>query len=435
MFQGIRYRLLLSYMGVFTFVLGVFAIAVRITFAHSLRQQLTEQLIILGESATSSIEFTDGRLQIDSDFSDQDLMARNQALQWFDWQGHLLHQQGQQIVTLPLPKPLPNRQSVQIQGQIYGVILPVIDTDINLSINSDDDLDNRRLIGYVRVSQSSKNLNDTLRRLDWGLEGSVLLALLVSGLGGVWLTRQAMQPIEESFQRLQQFTADASHELRNPLMAIKSNAAVALRYPEGMRAADTEKFQAIASATRQMTRLTEDLLLLARTDRHLQQNWQSIDLTETLQYLVQLYQPQAEAKQIRLESDIAAALHLTGDALQLTHLFTNLLVNALYYTSEKGIVGICAYQKGAYVLVDIQDTGVGILPEQIEYIFDRFWRADSSRSYSSGGAGLGLAIAQSVAQAHGGSISVESQMGKGSCFTVLLPTKPFNRLVGHEAPY
>ncbi len=419
MFQEIRHRLLISYLGVFTLILGVFAIAVRATFAHSLRQQLTEQLITLGQGAASSIEFINGRFQADTDFSTQDLIARKQALQWFDLQGNLLGQQGEQILTLPLPRPQPNQQSVQTQAQIQGVTLPVVNSEISSGITSRND----RLIGYVRASQSSQNLDDTLQRLDWGLEGGVLTALILSSLGGIWLTRQAMQPIEKSFQRLQQFTADASHELRSPLMAIKSNAAVALKYPEGIREADAEKFQAIASATRQMTRLTEDLLLLARNDRHLQRDWQDVNLTSLLQHLVQLYQPQADTKQIDLKSDIAELLHLTGDTLQLTHLFTNLIVNALQYTPEKGAIEICAYQRGTHILVNVQDTGIGISPEHLEDIFDRFWRADSSRSHESGGAGLGLAIAQNVAQMYDGSISVQSQLGDGSCFTVLLPIK------------
>ncbi len=107
-----------------------------------------------------------------------------------------------------------------------------------------------------------------------------------------------MQPIESSFQRLKQFTADASHELRSPLMVIKSNASVALKYPKEMRATDAEKFQAIASATNQMTRLTEDLLFLARTDKIPSRDGANVNLTSILSDLVQLYQPQAEAKRI-----------------------------------------------------------------------------------------------------------------------------------------
>ncbi|MEH2089540.1 histidine kinase dimerization/phospho-acceptor domain-containing protein [Nostoc sp.] len=91
--------------------------------------------------------------------------------------------------------------------------------------------DNGELVGYVRVSQSLEEFDETLQKLDWGLSGGIIITLVLSGIGGILLTHQAMQPIEESFERLKQFTADASHELRSPLMAIKINAELPLEYP------------------------------------------------------------------------------------------------------------------------------------------------------------------------------------------------------------
>lgn len=112
---------------------------------------------------------------------------------------------------------------------------------------------------------------------------------------------------------------------------------------------------------------------------------------------------------------------LVGEPVQLRRLFTNLIENALHYTPSGGVVEIKTSHAGSHLYVNVQDTGVGIAPEQIEHVFDRFWRADRSRSYHAGGAGLGLAIAQAIAQNHGGSIAITSQLGVGSCFTVRLP--------------
>lgn len=408
MFQATRYRLLLSYLVVLASILGVFAIAVRIVFSRSLTHQLTSQLTVLGQGAAANVEFEQGQFKVGEDFSSQDLNARDQALQWFDPQGHLVAQQGKTVLSLPFP----THDRVQIQAgrpRIQGITLPTFESD------------DKRLIGYIRASQSSAELDETLRKLDWGLGSGIIMALMLSGIGGVWLTRQAMQPIEESFQRLQQFTTDASHELRNPLMAIKSNASVALKYPEGMRPRDTEKFEAIASATNQMTKLTEDLLLLARTNKNPPGDWQTVSLTSILENLVQLYQPQAEAKQISFKAQLAQSLCLLGDASQLSRLFTNLIVNALHYTLEGGTVEVQSSRVGQTLVVKVQDTGIGIAPENLERIFDHFWRADSSRSYWDAGAGLGLAIAQAITQSHGGSVTVTSQVSKGSCFTVRFP--------------
>ncbi|MEH2451875.1 sensor histidine kinase [Nostoc sp.] len=409
MFQKIRYRLLLSYLVVFASLLGTFAIAVRVAFTRSLTEQITDKLIAIGKGAAANVEFEKGRLTVESDFRPQDLITYHQALQWFDTQGNLITQQGKTVLTLPL---LSNKM-VQVQTgkiPIQAVTVPIMMSD------------NGELVGYVRVSQSLEEFDETLQKLDWGLGGGIIITLVLSSIGGILLTRQAMQPIEESFQKLKQFTADASHELRSPLMAIKINAELPLEYPEEIGPKDAEKFQAIASATNQMTRLTKDLLLLARTDKVSTQNRDTLNLTSILENVIQLYKPQAEAKQINFKIQLIPNFQLIGDSVQLTRLFTNLVENALYYTPSGGVVEIKISRVGSQLYVNVQDTGVGIALEHIDKVFERFWRADQSRSYWSGGSGLGLAIAQAIAQNHGGLISVTSQLGVGSCFTVRLPT-------------
>jgi signal transduction histidine kinase len=231
-----------------------------------------------------------------------------------------------------------------------------------------------------------------------------------------------MKPIEESFQRLKQFTADASHELRSPLMAIKSNAAVALKYSEGMRKQDLEKFQRIASATHQMTQLTENLLLLARTNEQgINKYFQRIDLTSFLLNLVQFYQFFAQNKQIELITEIDQNLYVKGNIGLLNQLFRNLIENAIYYTPSQGMIHLQATLVYSNIIIQVKDTGVGIAPEHLEKVFERFWRADQSRSYKAEKSGLGLAIAQAIAQQHGGLIKVTSQLELGSCFIVYLP--------------
>ncbi len=284
--------------------------------------------------------------------------------------------------------------------------------------------DEAELIGYVRVSQSLSELDNTLRRLDYGLGSGMAISLLLSGLGSLWLTRRAMQPIEASFERLKQFTADASHELRSPLMAIKTNADVALKYPDGMRATDAEKFEAIASATNQMTRLTENLLLLARTARVNTLQKEPVDISSILSDLMQLYSPQAREQGMIWQEKLEKDLYLLGDEALLRQLFTNLLQNALHYTPAGGSVLIEASRANSkFIVIKVRDTGIGIAPEHLDQIFERFWRLDKSRSYQAGKSGLGLAIAREIVQLHRGTIVVESQLGVGSCFTVRFPVK------------
>ncbi|WP_253274368.1 cell wall metabolism sensor histidine kinase WalK [Myxosarcina sp. GI1] len=407
-FKKIRTRIFLSNLLAFAIVITGFAGAVRFVFVRNLRQQLTERLTALGQGAAAGAELEEGELDLEAEFQERELLERRQALQVFDLRGHLLEQQGEDTTTLPFDSEL----TVQIQSQappVQAVTLPIFDSD------------NRQLIGYLRVSQSLKQFERTIRQLDYGFGFGALVALLLGCTGSTWLNRQVMQPIEESIKRLKQFTADASHELRSPLMVISTNTEVALTYPQGMRTSDEEKFQAIASATNQMSQLTEDLLLLARTDNIADFERKRLDLSVLLADLVHLYRVQARAKQIELKTEIASNLELIGDEAKLTRVFTNLIQNALQYTLEGGNIEIFANRHGRELRVTVTDTGIGIEREYLDKIFERLWRGDRSRSYVRAGSGLGLAIARAIVQNHGGVITVTSQIGVGSCFQVCLP--------------
>lgn len=410
MFRSIRTRLLLSNLLVFALVLGSFVGAVRLVFWRSLQHQLTARLTTLGEGAAASVEVEGNQIKVEDDLNVADLRRQQQGLQWFDLQGNLVEQQGDTVLSTPLD-PDATVQVQEGEPAIQVVTLPIINSDTG------------KQVGYVRVSQSLEQLNDTLTRLDWGLGFGVLVGLGVSGVGILWMTHQAMEPIEASFQQLKQFTADASHELRSPLMAIASNVEVALKYPEGMRDEDCEVFAAIASATTQMTHLTEDLLMLARSDRQQIPIKSPINLSALLTDLVALYQPQAQVSGIALTSAIAPDLHLWGDRDQITRALTNLMQNALQYTPEGGQVAVNAQTNHQHIQIMVKDTGIGIAPEQLPNVFERFWRADAARTHDQGGSGLGLAITQAIVQQHGGSISVTSQPEQGSCFTVELPIR------------
>lgn len=402
MFQKTRSQLAIAYIGVLTIILTVFTVAVRLTFTRSLNQQLTQKLESLVKAAALNMGTEDGVLEVDKE---EILVGQYQGIEWFDLQGKLLVQQGKYHLNLPL-----DLQQLQVQicsGQVCSLTKPVNDLE-----------DNGKLIGYVRVSESLIQLNSTLRRLDYGLGSGIVISLLLSTGGGIWLTRRAMQPIELSFERLKQFTADASHELRSPLMVIKTNATVALKYSAGMRESDLEKFSAIASASNQMTQLTENLLLLARTDRGIAIATKPVNLSLILAHLMQLYETQARQKKLIWQGQIEEDLYLLGDEALLKQLFTNLLQNALNYTPDGGSITVQASQENSQLLVKVKDTGMGIAPEHLNKIFERFWRVDQSRSYQSGRSGLGLAIVREIVRQHQGNIFVESQLCIGSCVTV-----------------
>jgi two-component system, OmpR family, manganese sensing sensor histidine kinase len=412
MFDRLRGQLLLSYLGVFTTILGVFAIAVRLVFGYSLRQSLSEELIILAKVAATHAEIQDSRLIVGDDFTDRNLVLSDRKFEWFDRQKKLVDRVGNLNINLPLNIESPvqfTKYPGQKPDETISAIVPIISND------------NKQQIGYVRITQSLESLDRTFHQLDIGLASGMIISIIISGGAGIWLTRRAMKPAVASYQRLQQFTSDAAHELRSPLMAVKTNANTALKYPDGMRSGDLKKFTAIASATEQIITLTEDLLILARAENDRGRAIEQINLTLLLQEIASRYQSQIDAKSLKLELNIESELLVAGYISSLDRVFMNLIENAIHYTSLDGKIEILACRVDRQIEVAIIDTGVGIAPDDLGQIFDRFWRGDRSRTQWEGGSGLGLAIVKSIVEQHHGSIEVQSQLGKGSNFIVRLP--------------
>jgi TonB family protein len=228
--------------------------------------------------------------------------------------------------------------------------------------------------------------------------------------------------LESSFAALRRFTADASHELKTPLTVLRADLERAMSAP----AKGTEQLVALEEAlneTARMADLVDSLLTLARADEG------RFDLHREPVELEALVHDVGETAHILCEmagltSRITASLPVTvnGDRERLRQLFLNLITNAVKYTAKGGSVELALERKDDQIHFSVKDTGLGIAGADLPFIFDRFWRVDRARSRSErGGVGLGLAISLWIAQAHGGSISVASRMGKGSTFTVILP--------------
>lgn len=288
------------------------------------------------------------------------------------------------------------------------------------------------LQGYVRVTLNTQAVEGHLERLGIGLGVGGAIALLAIGGTGWWLTRRALQPVEQTMATLQQFTADASHELRSPLTAIKTAIQVMQNHPERVHPADRRKLLIIGQATQQMSALVEALLVLARIESAMPQakTSSSIPLHEVLHEVLERLQPQAIAAGVRLQIDILEKSWVKGDAMQLQRVFLNLCDNAIHYTLPGGSIQIALRQKEVAALpvakkvaiITVQDTGIGIAADHLPYLFDRFWQVEESRTRKAGGIGLGLAIVQAIVTAHHGTITVTSQLQLGSCFRVELPS-------------
>lgn len=421
MSPGLRGRLLLSYLIVMAAILSVFGTGVFVFFSRNLYRQLDKKLLTLAQSAAPSFVEVKNRgpkfLDRVEEVPWRDIFNRDQqTLEWFDAQGNLIGSKG--IIILDLP---PRTGAYNFYQNTNGV--PVRTYTISV-FRDNTELNQASLEGFIRASQSIEEIETVKNQLFWVLIIGGMMTLILIGFGGFWLTQKAIEPIEQSFQRLKQFTADASHELRGPLTAIKASVDVMQSHPERIHPKDTKKLAAVASATIQMSQLIEDLLFLARTDKDVSlptRERTKISLNQILQNQVVLLEPFAQEKNITLKYHAGADVDVFGDKTQLIRLFSNLIENALQYTPSEGQVSLNLSRQNRFALISVRDTGIGIAPEQMPFIFDRFWRADKARSRREGGTGLGLAIAQAIAKSHGGKITVKSQVNVGSCFQVRLP--------------
>ena len=227
---------------------------------------------------------------------------------------------------------------------------------------------------------------------------------------------QTLERLERVFRTQQRLLADVSHELRTPLTAIRGNLDLIERIGE----ADPESIGAIQVEIERMTRLVGDLLLLARADSGgLPLERKPIEIDNILFDVyrqIRVVNPPVDVE--LAEVDQAVVL---GDADRLKQLFINLAENAIKYTPENGKVILSLSKTAGWVHFEVVDNGIGIPPENLPHIFDRFYRVDKARTRTQGGSGLGLSIAKWIATAHGGTIRVESRLGEGSTFTVTLP--------------
>jgi two-component system heavy metal sensor histidine kinase CusS len=241
-------------------------------------------------------------------------------------------------------------------------------------------------------------------------------------LGRLTQTINAMiARLERSFLEIRRFTADASHELRTPLTIIRTAAEVALDKhlsPEEHR----DLLGGILEECERLTRLIDQLLALAREDAGSGvAAFQPIDLSSLIQQVVEDMRPLAEARGLALLIAVNGRPSIAGDESRLRQVFYNLLDNAIKYTPEGGAIGVRAQWTDLNAVVTVRDTGIGIPPEHLPHVFDRFYRVDKARSREQGGAGLGLSIAQGIVAAHGGKIELVSAPGQGTTCTVTFP--------------
>jgi len=448
MFQTTRRRLALWYTIVTAVLLLLFATGVYLYVRSTLIERVDDTLNHVVEVVERSlvIEPVNGgkgeeaklRINIEASFRDntQTLEDDHIDLEWFSPTGDLLWTT---LAVAGISELYPNRAGKTVElpnGQLLRQVTERIEI-------------NRQVLGYLRVSHPWFEVTKPSRQLIADLSIGISLMVISVAFIGWLLSGLAMEPVRESYQRLKQFTADASHELRNPIAIIQTNVQVALSDPE-IDSQNRQQWQIIERLTRRLGRLVDDLLFLARQDSgNINQTRTEVPLDALLMEVIEEQMLSAKEKNINLSLEIkdpptpilykletanlpGNVFTVQGDWDQLARLFTNLVNNALQHTPGGGKILIelesipARNSNNLYLHIKIIDTGAGIAQAALPHLFNRFYRADPARSSSTAGSGLGLAIAGAIVENHQGQIRIESQLKKGTTVTVVLPGTKFD---------
>jgi heavy metal sensor kinase len=251
-------------------------------------------------------------------------------------------------------------------------------------------------------------------RLDIGAAAEELAVLAAS-------FNELLSRLDQSFDHMRRFVADASHELRTPLSIIRGEADVALSHDRS--AAEYQQALAVSlDESRRLSRLVDDLLNLARADAgRIKLQVEEFYLNDLLAECCRSAQTLAGARQVTLECPNHEDVAIRGDEELVRRMVMNLVDNAIRYTPAGGRVSIALQAGNGDVAIRVSDTGAGIAPDAVPHVFERFYRGDKARSRRDGGFGLGLAIVKWIAESHHGAVELASTQGAGSTFTVTLP--------------
>jgi signal transduction histidine kinase len=415
MLDRIRYHLSIAYVGILALILILFGTIVVVIFSQQATAQQDELLLQKAEAEmTSSLSGTetyaivgataepdiavvavppDG--PVEADVLDTASSGSSLGLPF----GELARQAGQEERMVAATVDGPN-------GPVRVVSVPLIDSG--------------EVTAVIQAAQSRQVVWEIVLRLVFILVSVGLVALLLAGVGGLLISRRAMQPVQSAFHRQRAFVADASHELKTPLTLIKLDAEMVVREQTSPR--NRKVIENQLSEIDRMNTLVSDLLVLARLDADkLGVSRETFDLAKILAETADRFILRASEEEILLDIEVPGELPALGDPRRTGQILAALLDNAMRFTPSGGRVTVAGCLADGRVEASVTDTGPGIPSEHLPHVFERFYRADTARRRSSGGTGLGLAIARDLAAIQGGEVAVSNAKNGGASFTLSLP--------------
>ncbi|BAZ65514.1 MAG: HAMP domain-containing histidine kinase [Pelatocladus maniniholoensis HA4357-MV3] len=480
MFQATRRRLAIWYTTVTALLLLIFAIGVYLYVRNTLVERIDDTLNHVVEVVERSLVIepvnpntSQRRINLEASFRDntdtvETVEDDHIDLEWFSPTGELLWSTLSEPLDIPIhinrtgetvhvvKKKEKQGDTINSYSQFNTKDLEILLRQVTQRVEV-----GKQVVGYLRVSHPWFEVTKPSRQLMLDLAIGIWMMVLSVGASGWFLSGKAMEPVHESYQRLKQFTADASHELRSPIALIQTNVQVALADLDAVEVKDTtlshyrQQLKVVERLTQRLGKLVNDLLFLARQDSGIStENFSACPLDALLMEVVEEQQLLAAEKDITLTFNLTDPpetetnpeilenwFTLSGNWNQLVRLLTNLISNALRYTPSSGRVNVelarieatnrVSGLRSSYpqLQIKVSDTGIGIPAEALPQLFNRFYRVDPARTHpnkhtkteNTTGSGLGLAIALAIVEKHQGQIQVESTVGKGTNVTITLP--------------
>ena len=443
---SLKAKMIIWYTLSFLFIIAAIFTAIHFVFKEVLISNAQNLIKAYCAQASSAIEAENGTIKFDESLSSIDPDIYFQIL---DENNQIVYSHGitEQISDVP---------------PVYN--LSRVNKDENLLIYDQQITEEGQPLGWIRSATSMQSINDALTSLLIIFSLSVPVCLIIAVLTASYLAKKFLRPIdkitvtaqsigrgdlskrlnmkdngdevgrlsstfdemieklEAAFKKEKQFTSDASHELRTPVSVISAYAEDAL-FSEYTNQQLRESFKVVLTESRKMNKMISHLLMITRgDDRKYSFSFESLLVSQILSDVTEEMKPAAQDKAIEISLDITNEMTIVADQLLVTRLFLNILENAVKYNVLGGSIKITADKKNDYVIVTVQDSGVGIPADNLSHVFDRFYRAAHTRDFD--GSGLGLSIAKWIVDVHNGMITIDSILGSGTTVIVSLPINP-----------
>ena len=456
----IRARLTVWYIAVLTAIIAGLGAFVVLQFRADMRATIDRDVRHTWRPLAR--QYAAGGLQDFAAYSDT-VLPRDGADQVFDSGGRLLATWGDEVEHSLIASPEVRADAIAGHTRVVTVKLGEEGESFRAVVGPIDRLGQRQVLA---VAEPFQPVEESVQRVLTLLLFTVPVALAGAAAGGWWLARKALRPVDRMTSKAEQIgidrlggriavprgsdelahlavtlnamldrlqhgveekqrlVADASHDLRSPLAVMRAELDVSLR--GDLTPAARGVLVSVHEEVDRMSRTVDNLLTLAQADEgHLKLLTAPLLLRDRVRATIRALAPAATAKGLALEEREALEAGrpdlVDADAQRVDQLLVNLIENAIKYTPSGGAVTVLTWRRDAEVGVTVSDTGPGIPPEDLDHVFDRFFRVDEARRRTSGGSGLGLAICREIVEAHGGRIWVESEAGRGSAFSLALP--------------